>query len=305
MPATAAFWTISNDARPLTCRIVPSAGTWPARYRSPTTLSTALWRPTSSRTASAVPDASNSPAAWRPPVRSNTACASRSRSGSEIRTRARPRARRATASHRTLDVLERRLAAHAARGGRVEVPPEPFGVERPRERDRDHVVALVLAGQVVAVGHPLHVAGRDQALGEQEADGELEVAPRRPHRHRHLQRVLSRSLYADLERFLGGQAVGAFGPHALVHRNDARPRGAVSDRFGDGHRSSIRPRAPRVHLSALGRGAQCETAAAAISETSSRFQNRSSANGAISSGTVPVWIRSAIVTPTIGVALNP
>lgn len=31
IPATAAFWTISNDARPLTCRTVPLAGTWPAR----------------------------------------------------------------------------------------------------------------------------------------------------------------------------------------------------------------------------------------------------------------------------------
>ena len=236
-------------------------------------------------------------------MRSNTACASRSRSGSEIE---QPEldlgpGRHGLASH--LDVLERRLAADAAGRGRVEVPPEPFGVERPRERDRDHVVALVLAGQVVAVGHALDVAGRDQALGEQEADGELEVAPGCPHRHGHLHRLLSGALHADLEGLLGGQAVGAFGAHAVVHGHHACPGGAVPERFGDGHRSSIRPRAARVHLQ-VGE-AQCETAAAAISETSSRFQNRSSANGAISSGTVPVWIRSAIVTPTIGVALNP
>ena len=68
----------------------------------------------------------------------------------------------------------------------------------------------------------------------------------------------------------------------------------------------VSDRGPRGSISTVTRGeAQCETAAAAISETSSRLQNRSSANGAISSGTDPVWIRSAIVTPTIGVALNP
>jgi len=51
-------------------------------------LSTALWRPTSSRTDSADPSPSNKPAAWSPPVRSNTRCASRSRSGSETSTSA-------------------------------------------------------------------------------------------------------------------------------------------------------------------------------------------------------------------------
>ena len=67
----------------------------------------------------------------------------------------------------------------------------------------------------------------------------------------------------------------------------------------------VSDRGPPGSISRRRGEAQCETAAAAISETSSRFQNRSSANGAISSGTDPVWIRSAIVTPTIGVALNP
>jgi len=42
-----------------------------------------LWRPTSSRRLSSVPSASNSPAACSPPVRSNTACDSRSFEGSE------------------------------------------------------------------------------------------------------------------------------------------------------------------------------------------------------------------------------
>ena len=55
IPATAAFCTISNESRPLTWRTWSASGTRPARTCSPTTLSTALWRPTSSRTEMARP----------------------------------------------------------------------------------------------------------------------------------------------------------------------------------------------------------------------------------------------------------
>src|SRR6266705_476222 len=51
--------------------------------------------------------------------------------------------------------------------------------------------------------------------------------------------------------------------------------------------------------------AAAETAAAASSETIRRPQNRSRANGAIRSGTVPVVASSAIVTAEMGAALNP
>ena len=46
-PATAAFWTSSKDARPLTRRIEPANGSRPSRKAHPTTLSIALCLPTS------------------------------------------------------------------------------------------------------------------------------------------------------------------------------------------------------------------------------------------------------------------
>ena len=51
------------------------SGTFPSSSRLPISLSSALWRPTSSRRSSSCPSRSNSPAACSPPVRSNTRCA--------------------------------------------------------------------------------------------------------------------------------------------------------------------------------------------------------------------------------------
>src|ERR1019366_2297606 len=59
----------------------PASGTRPERSAQPATLSTALCRPTSSRSTSRVPSGVNRPAACRPPVRLKTRCASLSRSG--------------------------------------------------------------------------------------------------------------------------------------------------------------------------------------------------------------------------------
>jgi hypothetical protein len=81
MPAIAAFWTSSNDARPDTISTVPPSGTRPSNSAQPVALSTALCRPTSSRTTSSSPAAVKMPAACRPPVDSKTRCRSRSRSG--------------------------------------------------------------------------------------------------------------------------------------------------------------------------------------------------------------------------------
>ena len=81
MPAIAAFWTSSNEARPDTIRTEPDTGTLPSRRAQPVALSTALWRPTSSRTTKGSPDVVKMPAAWRPPVDSKTRCCSRSWSG--------------------------------------------------------------------------------------------------------------------------------------------------------------------------------------------------------------------------------
>ena len=80
-PAITAFWVISNDARPLTSNTLPLNGIRPASTAQPITLSTALWRPTSSRTASTAPSGPNSAAPCRPPVLSKTRCAERSTPG--------------------------------------------------------------------------------------------------------------------------------------------------------------------------------------------------------------------------------
>ena len=53
-PAAQAFCTISKLARPLTNRPEPARRQPPSSSSRPTTLSTALWRPTSSRTTSGV-----------------------------------------------------------------------------------------------------------------------------------------------------------------------------------------------------------------------------------------------------------
>ena len=55
MPAIAAFWVSSKLARPLTISTCPASGSRPARTPSPMTLSTALCRPTSSRSATSSP----------------------------------------------------------------------------------------------------------------------------------------------------------------------------------------------------------------------------------------------------------
>ena len=55
-------------------------------------------------------------------------------------------------------------------------------IERPVERDRHDVVALLLVPEVVAVRDALHLPGCDQPLREQEAGRELVVAARRAHR---------------------------------------------------------------------------------------------------------------------------
>ncbi|KQU33450.1 hypothetical protein ASH04_06200 [Rhodococcus sp. Leaf233] len=82
IPAITAFCASSNEARPLTINIVPRSGTRSCSVAQPTTLSTALWRPTSSRRTSMSPSAVNSAAACKPPVVSKTFCAARRVSGS-------------------------------------------------------------------------------------------------------------------------------------------------------------------------------------------------------------------------------
>src|SRR4051794_4821515 len=85
-PAAHAFWTISKLARPETNSTSPAAGRRPSSRRRPTTLSTALWRPMSSRTTSGSPVGSTAAAAWAAPVDANTPWPARTRSGTAART---------------------------------------------------------------------------------------------------------------------------------------------------------------------------------------------------------------------------
>ena len=64
----AAFCTISNPPRPLTNKLAESGKRF-ASSAQPITLSTALWRPISSRNTNSSPAASKSAAACKPPVR--------------------------------------------------------------------------------------------------------------------------------------------------------------------------------------------------------------------------------------------
>ena len=65
-PAMAAFWTSSNDADPRRGVSSRASGNFSSRNAQPMTLSTALWRPTSSRNASKLPSRSKSPRRVKP-----------------------------------------------------------------------------------------------------------------------------------------------------------------------------------------------------------------------------------------------
>src|SRR5690242_1074704 len=86
IPAATAFCTISYPHRPLTMSTVPDSGSRSPSTPQPTSLSTALCRPTSSRVATSDPSAVNSPAACSPPVTSNRPWADRNASGSPYST---------------------------------------------------------------------------------------------------------------------------------------------------------------------------------------------------------------------------
>jgi hypothetical protein len=75
IPATIAFCTISKLPRLLTARIASANGFSLARTNEPIVLSTALWRPTSSRKRSRLAARSNNAAPCTPPVALNAVCA--------------------------------------------------------------------------------------------------------------------------------------------------------------------------------------------------------------------------------------
>ena len=154
-----------------------SSGTARSRTAWPSSLSSALWRPTSSRRASSSPSAVKRAAACSPPVASNTLCAARRRAGQRGDHRT---GDARTVGHRRaplLDLVERRLTAEATAGIGDDDPFVAAAVDRGAQLHGDDVVLLLpLAGE--AVGDGVQVVGRVQdALGQAEADRELEVVP--------------------------------------------------------------------------------------------------------------------------------
>ena len=120
------------------------SGDCPSRKRSPTSLSIALWRPTSSRSASSSPSAREQPGGVQPAGRLEDPLALAQPVGQGEQGLA-PHGRAAAASgaHCDRDLLDRGLAADPAARRGVEVALQPGRVERPAQLDREHVVLLL------------------------------------------------------------------------------------------------------------------------------------------------------------------
>ena len=99
----------------------------------------------------------------------------------------------------------------------------PFGhlriVERLRQPDEDGVVRLAERARIAA-GRAEDLLAVEQALGPEEADGELRLVAGRPHRDRDRDRVLARSRGADLERRLADDPVVADLERLAAHGHD-------------------------------------------------------------------------------------
>ncbi len=146
MRARAALSTSSAPARPLTHSRPSPAPCSPSRSSQPQTLSTALWRPTSSRSTRGSSAPSHQTAACSPPVSANAAWPARNRSGS---------ARTAAASKRPASPAGARPARSDSRCARPQMPARGGGREvplelRPVERDARGEPHVEHVGLVVA-----------------------------------------------------------------------------------------------------------------------------------------------------------
>ena len=207
-PATDAFCTSSNESRPLTQRTRSASGSKPSRNAQPTTLSSALCRPTSSRTQTKLALGREETRGVEPAGRGERALGlsqplgkRRHETFGDLQLALHPR---------SVDTnrLDRPLPADAARGRRVEVPPQALRVE-PGRLDVDRV-----GGEVVRNAR----GERRQPLREAEAERELLVVPRCPHRDR--DRLTADP---DLERLLDREDLLPFVAARQTNRlNDAR-----------------------------------------------------------------------------------
>ena len=142
-PATAAFWTSSKEIRPLRQRIASASGSRPSANAQPTTLSSALWRPTSSRRQRSSPSAVEEPRRVQAAGRLERGLRLAQAVGQARGQRGRDRQPALDAGRLDGDRLERALAADPARRRRVEAALQPLRVEPGRvhlDRVRGEVV---------------------------------------------------------------------------------------------------------------------------------------------------------------------
>ncbi len=208
-------------------------------------------------------------AACSPPVTSKTSCAPRSRSGSvAITDRATvgpgPTAGtaappgRATSSRTARSSRSRR---RRVRGRRGRLAREPHG--------DDVVLLFTLAGE--AVGDRAEIGERpEDALGEAEADRELEVVARRAHGDGQRRRLLAGTVDADLHRLLGHELVRALA-HLIAVVGAHADRGDGTARGDGAHALTLTP-GVRSPDSWRRRGCRCRRTRRAAPRAPSRFR---------------------------------
>ena len=168
------------------------SGSMPSSSAYPITLSSALWRPTSSRTDEQLAVRREQAARVQPAgARERRLPQAVGQAASSVARDARPGA---TGGRVHGDLLQRALAADAARGGRVEAARARLAGQRPVDLDRVRLER----------GRPAGARAVDQPLAVEEAERELLVLARRPHRdgdrarvHSDLQRLLDRDLVLE------------------------------------------------------------------------------------------------------------
>ena len=186
MPARAAFWTSSKEARPETCSTVPGQrqqpfAQRPAHHFVHGVVPAHVLAQAQQLAPPSVP-IRKSPAAWTPPVASKTACASRSRSGRDGQRLHGDGQRvcRGAEVRRLADGLDGIRAADAAGARGEDVPPRVREDDVGPQLGLHHVeglhAVLVLAG-AKPQGDEL-LGGPDDALGDEESGHEVKVVCR-------------------------------------------------------------------------------------------------------------------------------
>ena len=130
-------------------------------------------------------------------------------------------------------VVQRGLATNSAGGGRHECAGGHHGgVEVARDPDHDLVLGRRhVRGIADLYGQAGEVPRDEEAFAHEEADGQLRVAARRPHRHRDVDRRLARPGNADGHGLLAREAVWSALRHAVAHgEHRARGSGAIVGR---------------------------------------------------------------------------